>query len=325
LLNASFKSRAYAVLLVSVFICRVSSQSRDSDTVAREYRLGPDDQISIRVLELDKLQLDNSQAPRVDVNGNLNLPIIGRLHAEGLTLDQLEKAIAARLSDILQKPSVSASIVQYRNHPVSVLGAVKNPSVLQVAQHRRLLEVLSMAGGLASDAGDKIKISRRKVMGPLPLNDVIPDDGQSDYYVGQVDVRTLMQASDPKLNIEVLDNDVITVPRAELIYVVGAVKRAGGFPLGDRPHMSVLQALSLAEGMDHAASPGSARLLREESPGKERKEIIVNLKPILAGTAPDVPLRANDILFIPVSGAKLATMRAVDAAIQLGMGSVIYR
>jgi polysaccharide export outer membrane protein len=318
------KTLCSLVLLVVSPPFSLWAQDRSVDAAVRDYRLGPDDQVSIRVQDLDKLQLDNALAPRIDVNGNLNLPMIGHVHAEGLTLDKLEKEIAAKLSNVLQKPSVSVSIVQYRNHPVSMLGAVRNPAVLQVAQHKRLLEVLSMAGGLAPDAGDKIKISRRKSMGPLPLPGTVLDSS-AGFYVGQVDVRTLMQASDPDLNIEVLEHDVITVPRAELVYVIGAVKRAGGFTLGEREKISVLQALSLAEGLDRAASPKSARLLREDAPGKERTQIPINLKPILAGNAPDVALRANDILFIPTSTTKLATMRGIEAAIQMSSGALIYR
>jgi polysaccharide export outer membrane protein len=150
-------------------------------------------------------------------------------------------------------------------------------------------------------------------------------DGSADCYVGKVDVRALMRASSPGLNIEVLDDDVVTVARAELVYVIGAVKKAGGFTLGEHEQISVLQALSLAEGLDRAASPKSARLLREDLLGKQRKEIPVDLKPIMTGAAPDVPLRANDILFIPTSGTKLATMRGIEAAIQLGTGAVIWR
>ena len=196
--------------------------------------------------------------------------------------------------------------------------------MLQVTQHKRLLEGLSMAGGLAPEAGDKIKISRRKTTGPLPLPNAALDNS-SEFYIGQVDVRALMQATDPELNIEVLENDVITVPRAELVYVIGAVKKAGGFTLGEREQMSVLQALSLAEGLDRAASPRTARLLRENSPGKQRSQIPINLKPIMAGVAPDVPLRANDILFIPTSGTKIATTRGLETAIQLGTGVLIWR
>jgi polysaccharide export outer membrane protein len=311
-------------LFLSCTLFGQATPQRDPDGSAiSTYRLGSDDQISIRVADLDKLQLENGAAPKIDVNGNLNLPVIGHLHAAGLTLDELEKEIALHLSDILQNPQVSVSIVQYRSHPVSVLGAVRNPGVLQVTQHRRLLEVLSLAGGLAPEAGDKIKISREKSMGVLPLSNAVADSS-TDYYVGSVDVHSLMQDDHPELNFEVLENDVITVPRAELVYVIGAVKKAGGFTLGERDEISVLQALSLAEGLDPGASAKYARLLREQGPGKERKEIAINLKPIMSGTAPDQYLRANDILFIPTSATKLATMRGIEAAISLGTGMAVW-
>jgi polysaccharide export outer membrane protein len=296
------------------------------DSTAAElsnYKLGPDDQVSIRVLDLEKLQLDNASAPKIDVNGDLDLPMIGHIHAEVLTLEELKAAIASRVSDILNNPSVSVSIVQYRSHPVSVLGAVRTPGVFQVAQSKHLLEVLSLAGGLSTDAGETIKVSRLKESGSLPLPNVV-EDSSTGYLVGTIDVRSLMHASDTSLNIEVLDGDVISVSTAELIYVIGAVKRAGGFTLGDHHDMSVLQALSLAEGLDRAASVGSARLLRQERPGQERTEIAVNLKPILAGSAPDIPLRANDILFIPTSGVKLVSLRTLEAAVQVGTGFAVF-
>ncbi len=94
--------------------------------------------------------------------------------------------------------------------------------------------------------------------------------------------------------------------------------------MGEHPAVSVLQALSLAEGLQATASPTKAHLLREEKPGQDRTEIPVDLKPIMAGTAPDIPLRANDILFIPTSGAKMASFRAIEAAIQVGTGFAVF-
>lgn len=312
---------SFAVVLCWLTLSLHATDSKPSPDV-QNYQLGPEDQVSIRVMDLEKLQLDNASAPKIDVNGDLALPIIGHIHAAGLTIMELEKEIVARLSSILQNPNVSVGIVQYRSHPVSVLGAVRNPGVFQVTGPRRLLEVLSLANGLATDAGDKITVTRRKSNGVLPLADNKLDDSGS-VYVGHLDVRPLIRGTDPSLNIEVREYDVITVTPTEFVYVVGAVKKAGGFSLGERQHISILQALSLAEGLDTTASAKNVRLLREAGPGKERQEIAVNLKPIMAGTAPDVPLRANDILFVPTNGTKQAAMRGIEAALQLGTGALI--
>jgi len=137
-------------------------------------------------------------------------------------------------------------------------------------------------------------------------------------------VRDVMEAKNPEVNIDVRQNDVITVPKADLIYVVGAVHRAGGFPLNEKEHISVLQAVSLAEGLDRTASAKSARILRESSPDKERTEIPVNVQQILDGHAKDVSLQTNDILFVPNSAAKSAGLRAIEAAIQAGTGIAIW-
>ena len=134
-----------------------------------------------------------------------------------------------------------------------------------------------------------------------------------------------MEAKNPQDNIEVLSNDVITVPKAELVYVVGAVKRPGGFPLAEKEQISVLQAVSLAEGLDRVAGVNQARILRQLRPGAERTELKVNVGQILDGRAKDVSLQANDILFIPTSVAKSTSLRVMEVAIQAGTGMAIYR
>ena len=118
-------------------------------------------------------------------------------------------------------------------------------------------------------------------------------------------------------------HDVISVPPAQLVYVVGNVKRAGGFALGGRPTLTVIQALALAEGLDPRAAPERARILRRGS-GSDQ-QITVDMKKILAGKAEDVVLRPNDILFVPNSAMKTITTRSIEAAIQIGAGLAIFR
>jgi polysaccharide export outer membrane protein len=289
----------------------------------RSYVLGPDDGIMVNVVDLAELDSKALGVIRIDHQGNIRLPLAGRIEAAGLTVESLETKIAKRLSGIMYNPEVSVSVAEYRSHPVSVLGAVRNPGVYQVTGPKTLFEILSLAGGLNPDASNRIKITRATAAGPLPLPNAAPDK-TGEFYTAELNVRSVMDAKSPDENINVLSNDVITVPKADMVYVVGAVHRSGGFPLAEKEQISVLQAVSLAEGLDKIASAKGARILRQASPGAERTEVAVNVEKILDGRAQDVSLQANDILFIPNSLAKSTSARILDAAIQAGTGIAIW-
>jgi polysaccharide export outer membrane protein len=292
-------------------------------SAAGRYVLGPDDVIAIRVPNLDEYG-GNTSAVRIDPNGDVRLPLLGTIHAAGLSVDSMQEQVATKLSRVMNHPDVTITVTEFASRPVSVLGSVKNPGVHQLGGRRTLLEVLSLAGGIEDTAGNAIRITRRVERGPLPLPNV-KRDATDAFYVGEVDVRSLLEARDPASNIEVLPNDVITVPKGELVYVIGAVRRPGGFILNQEKQMSVLQALSLAEGLDKLANAGSARILRPGPAGAPRVEIRVNVKRILDGSAGDIPLDPNDILFVPDSKARSASLRVLDAAVQMTTGLVIWR
>ena len=287
------------------------------------YLLGPDDGLSISVADVPELEAKSLGIVRIDHQGNVRLPIVGRLTATGLTVEGLESEIGTHLSAVMNQPEVTVSVVEYRSHPVSVLGSVRTPGVYQVSGPKTLFEILSLAGGLNPDASNRLKITRPVSAGPLPLPDASLDSS-GQFYVAELNVRSVMEAKNPKDNIQVTADDVITVPKADMVYVVGAVSKAGGFPLSEKEQISVLQAVSLAGGLDKVANAKSARILRQEQPGQERTEVAVNVQKILEGRAEDVALRSNDILFIPNSLAKSTSMRALEAAIQLGTGMAVF-
>jgi len=287
------------------------------------YVLGADDGLTINVVDLAELDAKTLGVVRVDHQGNIHLPLAGRIQASGLTVEGLEKEISQRLAGIMNTPEVAVSVAEYRNHPVSVLGAVKLPGVYQVSGQKTLYEILSLAGGLNPDAGNRVKITRQIASGRLPLPNTTTDPS-GKFEIGELNVRRVVEAKSPEDNIDVLANDVITVPKAELVYIVGAVRKAGGFPLAEKEQISVLQAVSLAEGLDRVAGGKNARILRQVSAGSERRELKVNVSRILDGRDKDVALQANDILFIPVSVAKSASIRAMEAAVQAGTGMAVF-
>ena len=284
------------------------------------YLLGPGDMVAVSALDLEELE---DRKARIDLKGDINLPSVGRVHAAGLTVEQLEAAITTRLQRILQQPTVTVGIDEFRSQPVSVLGAVGTPGVVQLQGRKTLFEVLSQAGGLKPEAGNSIVLTRKQAAGPIPLADAKTDP--RGFSIATLSVKSIMSGKNPQENIQVEPNDVISVPRAELVYVIGAVRKPGGYVLNERETISVLQALSLAEGLDRAASARAAKILRGGDGTSQRLEIAVNVKTILEGKNTDVNLKANDILFIPTSAAKNAAIRGAEAALQIGTGLAIYR
>jgi polysaccharide biosynthesis/export protein len=197
--------------------------------------------------------------------------------------------------------------------------------VHQIRGSRTLLEIVSMAGGLRTDAGPVLTVTRLKETGKLPLPTVLSDPTDR-YWVAEVNIEAMMSGSHPEYNISVLPNDVISVRRAEMVYVVGDVLRAGGFVLNSKKSISVLQALSLAGGLGRTAAPKGGRIIRpSKQNAQERQEIAVDLKKILSGKAPDMPLYPEDILFVPDSMSKKFAIRTSEAAIQTLSGIMIWK
>lgn len=295
--------------------------AKPEDPLRSTYVLGPDDQITIWALDAEEIA---NKPVLIGTGGYIHLPMVGRLRAAGLTVEQLEAELAARLKTYIKQPQVAVSITEFRSQPVSVIGSVTRPGVHQLQGRKTLVEILSLAEGLRPDAGHSVKITRRLEWGRIPLP-TAADDPTGQFSVATVNLKAVMEAKNPEENILIRPNDVISVPRAEMVYVIGEVRRSGGFILQERETMSVLQALSLAEGLGRTAAPQSAKILRPASGASRRTEIPVDLKKIFAGKSADVPLRPDDILFVPNNAAKSAVLRSVEAAIQVGTGVAIYR
>jgi polysaccharide export outer membrane protein len=295
------------------------AQTGNALSAGQKYVLGPDDQITVRALGVDEI---DGKTARVDFQGFVDLPLIGKVKVAGSTVDGVQTELASKLRKYVRDPQVSVSVSEYHSQPVSVLGAVNTPGAYNLAGPSTLEQVLSRAGGLRNDAGSTITITRGSAWGPIPLpSDKV--DASGKFSTAQVNVKSLLQGKKPEDNITIEPTDVIAVPRAELVYVVGAVHRPGGFVLNERESMSVLQAVSMSEGLDKTSAPKNAKIIREGTTN-HRVEIPVNVSKILSGRSPDVPLLADDILFVPTNAAKSVALRAVEAALQAGTFAAGY-
>ena len=302
------------VFTAALTISSFAMPAEDDTNIKGSYILGPNDQITVHALDAEEI---SDKPYRISAAGDVTFPMIGKIKAAGLTVEELESVMVKALQEFIRQPKVAVAVSEFRSQPVSVIGAVTNPGVLQLQGNKTLLEVLSMVGGVRNDAGSAIKITRKREWGLLPLPDAKLDvSGQ--FSTAEIKLMDILGARNPEQNILIRPNDVISVSRNEIVYVLGAVKRAGGFPMNERDTLSVLQALSLAEGLDRTASAKSAKILRVTPGDTRRSELPVNLEQIFSGKAEDVPLQQNDILFIPDSKQKRAVLRTLEALAGVG-------
>ncbi|MGC2323629.1 MAG: polysaccharide biosynthesis/export family protein [Terriglobales bacterium] len=320
--SALKKTAAGCFMVLLAALCAGAQQP--AQTAAQPdsgYVLGPDDQIVIRAIDAPEI---SDKPMLIGTNGNLTLPLIGRVKAGGLTVEQFETELNTRLREYLREPQVSVTVVESRSHPVSVFGAVNKPGVVQLQGRKTLYEVLSMAGGPRDTTGSNLTVTRRRENGDIPLpNATIDPSGQ--FSVAELNVQEILGGKNPAANIEIKPNDVISVSEANssMIYVVGDVKRAGAFALGGR-QLSVLNALSLAGGLERTAKPAKARIVRNAPGELKRQEIAVNIKQILEGKAEDIGMRPQDVLVVPSSGSKTFATWFIPTTVSAAVSAAIY-
>src|SRR5579859_1655339 len=284
------------------------------------YLLGPEDQITVRVFAADDIP---DKPVQIDNDGSVTLPMIGRVHAAGLTVEQLQANLVTAYKKYFKDPQVTVQVNDFRSQPVSVAGNVTTPGVVQLRGNRNLMEVIGQAGGLRADAGDSVLITRNLNEGPIPVAGAFTDP-TGKYSVAHINIRSIMSGKDPEANIQIKPHDVITVPRARLVYVLGNVGRPGGYVMTENETMSLTQAIALAGGWDKMAALSSARILRADG-GSTREQIPANIKKIMENKEKDLQLQPDDILYVPNSMSKVIGARGAESAIGLVTGLLIWR
>jgi polysaccharide biosynthesis/export protein len=284
------------------------------------YVLGAEDQITVRVFAADDIPEKPAQ---ISNDGNVTLPMVGQVHAAGLTVEQLQATLITAYKKYFKDPQVTVEVTDFRSQPVSVAGNVNAPGVVQLRGNRNLMEVIGQAGGLRPDAGDSVLITRNLDQGPIPVAGAFTDP-TGKYSVAHINVRAVMSGKDPQGNILIKPHDVITVPRARMIYVLGNVTKPGGYVLTDNETMSITQALALAGGWDKTAGLKNARVLRADG-GATREQIPANITRIMQNKEPDLQLHPDDILYIPNSVGKQIGIQGIETGIALGTGIAIWR
>jgi polysaccharide biosynthesis/export protein len=264
-------------------------------------RLGAGDLVEVAVYNVPEL----ATKARVGNSGDVYLPLIDYVHVGDLTVEEAQALIEKRLEDggFVRNAHVTIFLDESASQGVTILGEVSKPGIYPDLGDRRLYDLISAAGGFTAAAGRKISVARQHnqaeaITVNLPRN--LADDLQD--------------------NIEIMPGDTIVVPRAPIIYVVGDVGRPAGL-LVDNGSLTVLQALALAGGANHTAKLGGVRIIRKSPAGMT--ETRVPLKKMLEAKAPDITLQADDILFVPLSGARVAASTGFNAAVAAASGLAI--
>jgi polysaccharide export outer membrane protein len=251
---------------------------------------------------------DLARTVRVGSDGVIRLPLLEqKIKADGLMPDEVEKAIAEAFQheQILTHPFVTVTVAEYHTLlPVSIAGAVRNPITFEPIDKLTLLEAITRAGGLTADAGPEILISR-------------PNGAAS--LVRRIPVPALIDAADPAVNLTLEGGEEIRVPEAGKVFVVGNVKLPGAFPVHDPADTTVLKLIALTQGLAPFAS-NEAYIYRREAGSGSQNEIRVDLNKIMRRKSPDIPLLANDILYVPDRSGKRVTMSVLERVFTFGAG-----
>lgn len=279
-----------------------TGQTSSTKQIPVSLKIAPGDLLHITVFDVPEM----TQEVRVGANGKAQLALIGDIALAGMTGQEAAETIARELRNkkLLLSPQVNVLVKEFASQGVSVTGEVQHPGIYQVLGSRTLLDLISMAGGLTNLADTRITVQRRGA--------------------AEEKVTVKLKTDDPEAslanNVQVYPGDLILVPRAGIVYVLGDVNRPGGFVMQDSGKITLLQVLAQAGGASRTASLNKAVLMRKNTQGYVSTKLQVGR--IERGQDPDLELHANDILFVPNNRLKNVLSGTQGVASAIGSASI---
>jgi polysaccharide biosynthesis/export protein len=304
-------------LLLALLLCAIGSYStaqipaptRSDNRSTTTSKLTP---LSTQITAGDLLEISVFDTPeltqqvRVGADGKAELALLGNIPLAGLTTQQAAEEIARQLREkqLLVRPQVNVLMKESASPGASVMGEVEHPGLYPLPGPRSLLDVLSMAGGLSKTADTRVSIKRR-------------EGGQANVTVklSNQDAQITLAA-----DVQVYPGDLVMVPRAGVVYVLGDVNHPGGFVMQDNGKITILQALAQAGGTTGTAATNRAILLRKNGEGYIADKL--HIGNIARGKEKDLELQPNDVVFIPNSRLKNALHSTESVASSIGSASI---
>jgi polysaccharide biosynthesis/export protein len=305
-------------------------------TQPREAAVGTGDMLHIEVFDVPELSRD----VRVSDTGEISYPLVpGRIRVIGLTPYQLEQKMSQLLIEngLVTHPQVSVFVKEQNSQPVSIVGAVSKSGVVQIIRPTTLLELLANAGGITDDAGSYVIITRKsapaevreeaKVATAEPPPVTPPDELASPSQIITIRLQDLLESGNPVYNVSVYGGDVVSIPRAGIVYVTGAgISQPGGYVLQSHgEQITVMKAVALAHGLTSFSKSDDAVIMRSNPVTGQRDIIPVRIKQIENHKSDDIAMKSNDILYVPDSVGKKVLARSAEAAISVGTSVAVFR
>ena len=280
-----FQAKAKKASMESMDLNKKIMASADLSPDVGEYILGPGDLLSVKVFESPDLDSE----VRVSARGFVTLPILGTVNIKGLSVSEAEAKIEELLrKDYIRDPHVTVFIKEHVSQQITMVGAVKNPGTYDYISKKNILDVLAIAGGLTEQAGTVAMVTRKK--------------GEADERTNFViDLDQLIKKGNMELNIVILGGDVVFIPEAGMVFMDGAVRKPGSYPI--KGNMNINEAIALAGGLSNLASNDEIKLIRYVGGGK-RDVVNFNFNDLQTGKGDQVFLKDKDIVYVESSGFK---------------------
>jgi len=241
---------------------------------AQDYIVGEGDVLQISVYEHPDLKT----TARIGGDGTINLPLIGQVDVQGLTLPQISQKIAGLLSDgYIVDPQVNIFIQEFRSKKAFIMGEVSKPGLHVLHGTTTFLELLSVAGGLTKDAGDRAILKRKT------------DFSDEHETIISIDLKRLIEMGDMSMDIAIMDGDSVYIKKTGVFYVTGEVKKPDSYKYEDGT--TIIKAVAIAGGFSDKASKGRVKIIRKVN-GEEK---------IMSSVDMDEPVLPDDVIVVPES------------------------
>lgn len=287
-------------------VAELNGKFREAFTAApdpQDYVIGGGDLVRVSIFEAPELNTE----VRVGVRGNVTLPLLNTVQIAGLTVSEAERRVEELYREkYLRDPHASIFVKEQFGSKITLMGALKKPGAYDYYASMSLMDVLAMAGGLSDTGGRTVQIRRKGAR-----------DGETEALV--IDLDQMIKDGREDLNVAIRGGDVIYVPEAGSVYVDGAVRRAGAYPV--RPEMSVREAIVAAGGLQPFADTTDVRLVRYLGQGR-REAARLSLDDAEPHEAHRLKLRDRDVIFVQSSpaGAFLQGLRLTLGTGLVGVG-----